>query len=115
MEKSSGRKDHMELITGILTDVNAELASRQRAAEKRSFTEAPVSLANPEAWLFEAFGAEKSDAGVRVSELGAFAIATFHSCVDLISSALAALPAHVYERTVRNGRQVQNIAYDHPV
>jgi HK97 family phage portal protein len=102
------------LQTGIFSEL---LAEQRQAVEKRDFIDAsglnPGSITSPEAWLLEALGAGPSDAGVRVSEVTALGISTVHACVDLISSSIASLPAYVYERQIKNGRQVRNIAYDH--
>lgn len=102
-----------KLQTGIFSDVLAAMPRPQ--PEKREFVDVTGSIANPEAWLLEAFGTGPSDAGVPVNELTALGISAVHACVDLISSTIASLPAHVYERTIKNGRQVRNIAFDHPV
>jgi HK97 family phage portal protein len=100
----------MALQTGIFSDLLAEQRQQQ---EQRTFVDVTGSIASPEAWLLEAFGAGPSDAGSRVNELTALGISTVHACVDLISSSIASLPAYVYERQIKNGRQVRNIAYDH--
>jgi HK97 family phage portal protein len=94
----------MALQTGIFSEV---------LAEQRNFVDVTGSIASPEAWLLEAFGAAPSDAGVRASELTSLGISTVHACVDLISSSIASLPAYVYQREIKHGRQVRNIAYDH--
>lgn len=99
----------MKLQTGIFSDVLAE--QRQAApTEQRS----SIDIASPDAFAFELFGAGQSDAGVRVSELTALGVSTVHTCVDLVSSSLASQPAYIYERQIVKGRQVRNIAYDHP-
>jgi HK97 family phage portal protein len=104
----------MKLQTGIFRDLLAE--QRQIApAEQRSFENMEGSLSSPESWVFDMFGAGQSDAGVRVSELTALGVSTVHTCVDLISSSIASQPAYIYERDIVNGRQVRNIAYDHPI
>ncbi len=97
----------MKLQTNIFTDVNRALLQQR---EQRAF----IDIANPDALAFEVFGAAQSDAGVRVNELTALGVSTVHTCVDLISSTIASQPAYIYERKVANGRQVRNIAYDHP-
>jgi HK97 family phage portal protein len=101
----------MKLLTGIFSEVLAE--QRQTPpTEQRSFVDSGT-LGSPEAWMFEMLGAGQSDAGVRVSELTALGISTVHACVDLVSSSIASLPAHVYERLTKKGRQVRNVAQDH--
>jgi len=81
----------------------------------RSSLENPQTpLSMPAEWLLDIFNGGRTDAGVRVSEMTAFQVATFLTCVDLISGAIAALPLHVYERNVLDtGRTVNRIAYDH--
>jgi HK97 family phage portal protein len=99
----------MALITGIFSEVLADLR-----AEKRSSLENPQTpLSYPAEWLLDIFNGGRTDSGIRVSELTAFGSSTFHACVDLISNAIAALPAHIKERTMRSGRPVSRIAVEH--
>jgi HK97 family phage portal protein len=97
----------MKLQTNIFADVNRALLTEQQ--EQRSI----IDIASPDALTFELFGAAPSDAGVPVTELTALGISTVHACVDLVSSSLASLPAHVFERSTKKGRQIRNIAPDH--
>jgi HK97 family phage portal protein len=101
----------MALQTGIFTAVLADLRS---TTEKRSSLENPQTpLSYPSEWLLDAFGGGRTDAGVRVNQMSAFGSSTFLACVDLISNALASLPAHIKERSTVNNRLVSRIAYDH--
>jgi HK97 family phage portal protein len=85
--------------------------------EDRSSLENPQTpLSYPAEWLLDIFNGGRTDSGIRVSELTAFQASYFLACVDLIAGAVAALPWHVYERTiVGNGRAAHAIAYDHPL
>lgn len=82
----------------------------------RSSLENPQTpLSYPAEWLLDIFNGGRTDAGMRVSELTAFQVTTFLSCVNIISSKISSLPRHVYERSflTSSGRPVNKIAYDH--
>lgn len=84
--------------------------------ERRSSLENPQTpLSYPAEWLLDIFNGGRTDSGIRVSELSAFQVVTFLSCVDLIAGSIAALPLHVYERSFlqKSGRAVHKVAYDH--
>jgi HK97 family phage portal protein len=83
--------------------------------EQRSSLENPqTTLSYPAEWLLDIFNGGRTDAGVRVSEMTAFQIVTFLSCVDLIAGKVSSLPWHVYERQAgRHGRAINRIAYEH--
>jgi len=105
---------------GLQTGIFAELIAEQNArlAEKRSSLENPQTpLSYPAEWLLDIFNGGRTDSGIRVSELTALQVVTFLSCVDLIGSALATLPFHVYERSFlqESKRPVHRIAYEHDI
>src|SRR3954463_11571151 len=82
-------------------------------AEKRTSLENPQTpLSYPAEWLLDAWNGGRTDSGTRVSELTAFQTTIFLACVDLIASKIGALPMNVYQRVIRNGRTVNNIAAD---
>src|SRR5258705_5597870 len=54
--------------------------------------------ASPEAWLFDAFGARPTSAGVVVTPRHAMECAPVHCAVQSISEAIGQLPVHVYKR-----------------
>src|SRR3954468_5871983 len=83
--------------------------------EQRSSLENPQTpLSYPAEWLLDIFNGGRTDAGVRVSELTAFQIVTFLSCVDLIAGVVSSLPWHVYERRIgKHGRAINRVAYEH--
>lgn len=63
-----------------------------------------TTLANPSAWLSEAFGAAPSFAGPSVSETSAMRSTAVFRCVSLKSGVIASLPLQVFKRT-ENGRE----------
>jgi HK97 family phage portal protein len=102
----------------IFKDLIAEETRIAQAvqAERRSSLENPQTpLSYPAEWLLDIFNGGRTDSGIRVSEMTAFQVGTFCTCVDLISSSVAALPIHVYERKLTQyGRAVHTVAYNHP-
>lgn len=104
----------MPLQTGIFSSLLAEQNARLES-ERRSSLESPQTpLSYPAEWLLDIFNGGRTDAGIRVSELTAFQVATFLACVDLIGGSIASLPFHVYERKfLKSGRAVHRIAYEH--
>lgn len=64
----------------------------------------------PDEWMWEAFGARKTLAGVHVSETTAMNLAAAFACVSKISKTIASLPLPVYRKTA-NGK---TRAEDHP-
>jgi HK97 family phage portal protein len=104
----------MALQTGIFADLIA--AERGRlTAERRSSLENPQTpLSYPAEWLLDIFQGGRTDSGIRVSELTAFQVTTFLTCVDLIGGKISSLPIHVYERSFSaNRRAIHRIAYEH--
>lgn len=80
--------------------------------ERRASPENPrTNLANPASWLWDAFGASKSAAGVNVSERSAMQLSTVYACVRVIAESVASLPLFVYKRLDRGKR----VASDHPL
>jgi HK97 family phage portal protein len=106
-------------MTGIFANlINEErslIERTNRSTEQRSSLENPqTTLGFPSEWLLDIFNGGRTDSGIRVSELSAFGISTFLACVDLISKAIASLPANIYERSfLQSGRKVNRPAYDH--
>jgi len=91
-------------------------AFKELIREIRSSLENPQTpLSMPAEWLLDIFNGGRTDAGIRVSELTAFQVVTFLTCVDLISGSIAALPFHIYERSLlpESGRAVNRVAYEH--
>jgi HK97 family phage portal protein len=88
---------------------------RYPVREERSSLENPQTpLSYPAEWLLDIFNGGRTDAGIRVSELTAFQVGTFLSCVDLIAGTTAAQPVHIYERQInQHGRAIHRIAYEH--
>src|ERR1035441_2622249 len=83
--------------------------------EQRSSLENPQTpLSYPVEWLLDIWNGGRTDAGIRVSELTAFQVGTFLSCIDLIAGTVASFPRAVYERQLsKTGRLVHRIAYEH--
>ncbi len=65
------------------------------------------SLANPSEEIKEAFGVERSLAGVNVTERGALRLTTVYACVNILSTILASLPLHSYRRLDRGKDRAQ--------
>lgn len=104
----------MELQTGIFGGLLDEQRDRL-AVEFRSSLENPQTpLSYPAEWLLDIFNGGRTDSGIRVSQITAFQVTAFCACVDFISNLIAALPKHVFERTiVKNGRASHRVAYEH--
>lgn len=103
----------MALLTGVFSGL---LTEQRSLIEQRSSLENPQTpLSYPAEWLLDIWNGGRTDSGVRVSELTAFQVSTFLSCCDLIASAVASLPFHVYQRKISavTGRAIHQAAYDH--
>lgn len=75
---------------------------------------APVeakSLASPEEWLVELFGATPASSGVAVTPRAAMSCAPVRCAVQAIAEAVGQLPLHVYRRTEDGAK---DRAKDHP-
>jgi HK97 family phage portal protein len=70
------------------------------------------TLANPERWLVESLGGQKTNSGVSVSETTALKSSGVYACVRVLSESIASLPLPVYKRL--NGRGKAR-APDHPL
>lgn len=67
--------------------------------ERRDSLENPkTSLSNPDAWLWDAFGASKSKTGVAVNERTSLQSVAVFACVRILANTLASLPWVTYER-----------------
>lgn len=66
---------------------------------------AKSGIANPSAWLLEAFGASRAAAGVVVTPATAVRASAVFACVRVISETIAALPLPVYKRSADGGRE----------
>lgn len=75
-----------------------------RRLEQRSAENPSTSLSNPAAWLYDAFGATKAKAGVRVSPKSALTLSTYFACIRVRSEDLSTLPVQVFEYEA-NGRK----------
>lgn len=86
------------------------------AFEKRSSLENPqVPLSFPAEWLLDIFNGGRTDSGIRVSEMTALQVSTVYACVNIVSSAFACLPLHVYERLIIAKRSGKKKAVKHPL
>ena len=85
--------------------------------EQRSSLENPQTpLSFPAEWLLDIFSGGRTDSGIRVSELTALQVGTVYACVNVISSGMAGLPLHVYERLKEEDDYVgKRVAYNHPL
>jgi HK97 family phage portal protein len=80
---------------------------------RRASPENPsTNLANPAAWLFDAFGAKQSAAGVAVNERTALQSTAVYACVRILAETIASLPLPVFRR---RGARGKDIARDHPL
>lgn len=78
------------------------------AIEERSSSD----LTKPAHWLLESFGGT-SKSGAPVNDATALTIATFYSCVGLISDMVGKLPCKLYKKTARGRDEVAS--GDHPL
>jgi HK97 family phage portal protein len=95
--------------------VRDKVAAWLLPAESRSSLENPSTpLSYPAEWLLDIFNGGRTDAGIRVSEMTALQVSTVFACVQLIGSAIGALPLHVFELIeAADRRPGKRIAYDH--
>src|ERR1700744_5605328 len=70
-----------------------------------------ATLAAPDAFLLDLFGASATNAGIAVSPRTAMSCAPVHAAVRAISEAMGQLPAYVYKRGPKGEKQR---APDHP-
>lgn len=74
-------------------------------------TEQRASYANPEEWMWEAFGGSRSTAGERVNAKKAMQVMVFFACVRNISEDIAKLPKKIRRELERGSENLP----DHPV
>ena len=73
-----------------------------RSLERRASPESPTTnLANPASWLYEAFGATSTPAGVSVNNAKATTVAAWYQGVNIVAKGVASTPLHVYQRLER--------------
>lgn len=72
-----------------------------------------TSLSNPDSWLFDLFGGQKTAAGIRMNEETALTVGAVYTAVRIISNSIGALPLHVYRRdeTGKRSFAVRHWAY----
>jgi len=81
--------------------------------QRRASPENPsTSLADPNSWMFDAWGATATAAGQRVSPRTACRLSTVLACVRILSESVAQLPLLVYERIQPQGK---DRAPEHPL
>lgn len=71
-----------------------------------------TNLSNPDAWLWDAFGARKSATGAHVSGASALRSSAVLACVRVRSETIASLPLPVFRRKQPRGK---DIAREHPL
>lgn len=91
--------------------LGAWLRGTQRRSHNRQSELEAKSLAAPEAWLVELFGASPSASGVAVTAKTAMSCAPVRCAVQSIAEATGQLPAHVYQRGDDGSKER---APDHP-
>jgi HK97 family phage portal protein len=82
----------------------------------RSSLENPaVPLSFPAEWMVDYFGGQRTDSGLRVSQLTALQIPVVFACIQIVSNGLASLPLNVVEvsKQVVTGRIRRTLSYDH--
>jgi HK97 family phage portal protein len=79
-----------------------------RLIEARSSPENPrTPLSNPDEWLWDALGAQRTEAGISVTPKTALYSAAF-ACGNVLAQSVAQLPWDVYQRSGENRERVQN-------
>jgi HK97 family phage portal protein len=71
----------------------------EEVAEKRA------SLANPDPWMFEAFGADPSSSGESVNERTALGVSAYYAALRNISQDFGKLPVHAYRKQKNKSRE----------
>jgi len=69
------------------------------------------SLANPEEWLIDIFGAAPAASGISVTAANAMRCSAVRCAVEAISEAVGTLPLHIFEKAASDAR---SRATDHP-
>lgn len=83
-----------------------------KTTEKRTVSGEMSGVAYPNPWLLEAFGAESTATGVRVSPETAMRTTAVYCAVKILAEGVASLPLVVYRRRDTKGKDP---AYDHHV
>lgn len=87
------------------------LLARVGAEQRASIENPSTSLADPDVWLFEAFGATQTAAGKHVSHRNALKLSAVWACTKVISEDVAKLPLPIYRRLDRG----KDRAREHPL
>ncbi len=75
---------------------------------------------NPDEWMWETFGGQKTSSGERVSEKNALKLSAVWACVNVISQTVASLPLDIYRSRKDNGKDkltkhpLQRLLHDSP-
>jgi HK97 family phage portal protein len=88
-----------------------KIARQIETAVEAALEERAATLANPDAWLLELFGASPAASGVAVSPANAMRCTPVRACVEAIAEAVGGLPLPIYERGQDDAREK---AKDHP-
>lgn len=74
--------------------------------ETRSSDVALSTLGSPASWLYQAFGALPTEAGVPISERTSIGLSAVWTCVNIRAGLVASLPLKVYKRLPNGGREL---------
>lgn len=77
--------------------------------ERRQSPENPAtSLANPDAWLWDAFGAQRTIAGARVNEKTALKLSAVWAAIHILAETLGQLPLSLIRKTGSDKEQARD-------
>jgi HK97 family phage portal protein len=79
----------------------------------RSLENPSTPLSDPDEWLYEALGGEKTDTGVRVNRKTALTSSAIYRAVNMISTDVARVPLLVFERLITAAGDGKKLARDH--
>jgi HK97 family phage portal protein len=77
-----------------------------KVEERISPNDPRVSLARPDSWLFEAFGAQPTAVGISVNERSALKATAVYASVRILAETVASLPCEIFRRDGVNGKEV---------
>jgi HK97 family phage portal protein len=92
-----------------------------RIMEYRASPENPsTSLSNPDSWLYDALGANKTNSGTRINEATALNLSAVWAAVRVLTDTVASIPIHVYRHAEGGGKRrepsnpVYRLLHDRP-
>jgi len=104
----------MSILSQFGKSVAKQLALTVLGGSRSSLENPSTTLSFPAEWLVDAWTGNRSDSGIRVSEITALQVSTVFACVNRIATSVATLPLNVYEHlAAKDLRASKRLAFDH--